>query len=88
MVLVRRLGYVPKGRKGEEFDCVRELGGIGSYPRFHIFVTEEGDNLVFNLHLDQKKPSYKGSRAHSGEHKGTVIKKEVERIKEILQNLD
>ncbi len=28
------------------------------YPRFHLFVRVEGENLIFNLHLDQKRPIY------------------------------
>ena len=39
---------------------------------------------VFNLHLDQKKPSYEGSRGHSGEYDGPVVEEEVKRIKELL----
>lgn len=41
--------------------------------------------LIFNLHLDQKKPSYKGSHAHSGEYDGKLVKEEAERIKSLLK---
>lgn len=56
------------------------------YPRFHLFLKVEGNNLAFNLHLDQKKPSYKGFTAHSGEHKGEIVETEAERIKKIIEN--
>jgi len=55
------------------------------YPRFHLFVKVEGENLIFNLHLDQKRPIYKGASAHAGEYDGKIVSKEAERIKEILK---
>lgn len=87
--LVRRLGYAPLGSEGDEFSCVRNLGqGRGGYPRFHLFI-KQGDahSLIFNLHLDQKKPSYKGVSAHSGEYEGEVTEKEKQRIMSIIQGL-
>jgi len=46
----------------------------------------ENENLIFNLHLDQKRPIYKGAPAHAGEYDSEVVKKEAERIKQILSN--
>lgn len=83
--LMRRLGYVPKGVKGEEFHCVKYLSN-GDYPRLHLFIKQDKDNnLFFNLHLDQKKPSYKGSPAHSGEYEGKLIEEEKKRIIKVLE---
>ena len=66
----------------------RPAGGASAsgYPRFHIYArTDEiSREAVFNLHLDQKKPVYKGSVAHSGEYESEIVKKEAERIKNIL----
>ena len=56
------------------------------YPRFHIYLKEENDNLIFNLHLDQKRPIYKGVAAHAGEYDGKIVEEEAERIKEILSS--
>lgn len=50
------------------------------YPRFHLYVKEQNDQVIFDLHLDQKKPSYSGSRMHAGEYEGPTVKKELERI--------
>lgn len=83
--LVRDLGYVLKFNQKGEFNCVKTITGM-SYPRFHLFIEERNDNLIFKLHLDQKKPSYTGSSAHSGEYEGEIIKREAERIKNIAQN--
>jgi len=48
-------------------------------------VKVEGENLIFNLHLDQKAPIYKGAPAHAGEYDGELVSKEAERIKQILE---
>lgn len=80
--LIRKLGYRPTGVKGKEISCARRLD-VGAYPRFHLFVKQEQDKVIFSLHLDQKKPSYQGAKAHSGEYQGAIIKKEAERIKKI-----
>jgi len=50
------------------------------YPRFHVYIREENEQIVFDLHIDQKKPSYSGSRMHAGEYDGATVKKELERI--------
>jgi len=58
-----------------------------SYPRFHIYLKEnkETGEIIINLHLDQKKPIYKGAPAHSAEYEGEVVEKETERIKNVLK---
>jgi hypothetical protein len=50
-----------------------------------MYVEEDGDNYSFNLHLDQKQPSYSGSRAHSGEYDGELVESEMERLKAYLK---
>jgi len=80
----RKIGYIIiDAKENSEYNLVRRLG-INNYPRFHIFVRQAGDRLLFGLHLDQKQPSYKGSHAHSGEYDGPVVEEEADRIKEIL----
>ena len=81
--LVRRLGYKPLGLTDKnELNCVRPLGG--DYPRFHIYLKESPKIITFNIHLDQKKPSYEGATAHSGDYDSETVKQEVERLKEII----
>ncbi|MDD5145355.1 MAG: hypothetical protein PHF44_00680 [Candidatus Pacebacteria bacterium] len=53
----------------------------GAYPRFHVYLKIDGQNVIFNLHLDQKRPVYDGATAHSGEYEGELVEKEAERIK-------
>jgi len=83
--LMRKIGYhfLKKDEENLEYNFIRPAGS-NTYPRFHLYLKIEGKNLIFNLHLDQKKPIYKGATAHSGEYSGEVIGKEVERIKELL----
>lgn len=84
--LSRRIGYRPLGVDNEEYNIVR-LIGQDYYPRFHIYIKkDEEGGFIFNLHLDQKKPSYRGSSAHSGEYEGELVEREAERIKNILAN--
>ena len=80
--LMRRIGYHFQGQSENEFSFVRPPR---FYPRFHIYLKEEGDGLIFNLHLDQKRPSYEGATAHSGEYEGKTVEDEIERIKQILK---
>ena len=86
VVLARALGYIPKGYVGEEFEMSRPIASR-PYPHFHIYAKEDKKQgiVLLNLHLDQKKPSYKGALAHSGEYEGPIVEQETERIKRILE---
>ena len=94
---MRELGYHFWGQKKEtgEMAFIRPIKGI-PYPRFHIWLKaglptgqagKKTDGVFFNLHLDQKKPIYKGIPAHSGEYAGEVVEKEAERIKKFFLTL-
>lgn len=89
--LMRQMGYHPH-ETGEEKDressFVRSLS-VGDYPRFHVYVSlrygsgQAPQEVIINLHLDQKKPIYKGVSAHSGEYDGELVEREAERIKQV-----
>lgn len=82
--VARKIGYVIiDARENGEYNLVRKLTGQ-NYPRFHVYLKAAGDRLNFSLHLDQKKPSYEGSHAHSGEYAGPVLEEEADRIKQLL----
>lgn len=76
--LMRKAGYF---LLGESF--IRPLERSG-YPRFHIYLKDENDEIIINLHLDQKRPVYKGTKAHAGEYEGKVVENEAKRIKQAL----
>ncbi|HOX30494.1 MAG TPA: hypothetical protein P5080_04855 [Candidatus Paceibacterota bacterium] len=87
--LARKLGYqFQRAKKDEngidELEFSRVMSASG-YPRFHLFLKSEGENLVFTLHLDQKKPSYSGSSAHAGEYSGTIVEEEAKRIRTLME---
>ncbi len=86
---MRKIGYLflYKDEGTGEMSFVNPAGSAGKngYPRFHIYSRMEVGNLVLNLHLDQKRPIYEGTTAHSGEYDGELVGKEAERIKEILK---
>jgi len=82
--LMRRLGYRPAYfQKASESSIVRPLSGR-DYPRFHLYIKQRNADICFNLHLDQKKPSYEGATAHSGDYEGEAVREEMERIKGLL----
>lgn len=83
--LMRRAGYGYERRdpKTGEDAFSRRLA-VYEYPKFHVYAYKEGDTLIVNLHLDQKKPTYTGALAHSGEYGGEVVEQEAERIKILM----
>ncbi len=89
--LMRRAGYHFWGQNGEndgskEINFIRPVGGA-TFPRFHVYLKENPKNqeMVFNLHLDQRRTIYKGAPAHKGEYDGELLGKEKERIEKFLK---
>jgi len=91
--VMRTLGYKPAYfQNAGEFSMVRALARV-DYPRFHLYVKQSFgaaqdklNSFEFNLHLDQKKPSYEGATGHSGDYDGPVVEGEAERIKKVLKS--
>lgn len=50
------------------------------FPRFHMYVSETGEQFIFHLHLDQKKPVYEGQTAHSADYDEPTVAVEYRRI--------
>jgi hypothetical protein len=89
-LFMRRLGYHPdKWQKSGRLSFSKRIGG-SDYPKFHIYINKEANrsptpaNFFLNLHIDMKKPSYKGSSAHSGEYDSDLVKQEATRIENTL----
>jgi len=81
--ILRREGYnfLRKDDVTGEMSFVKRVGG-GDYPRFHIYAKMDARGRIeVNLHLDQKKASYRGTAAHSGEYDGEILEREMENIK-------
>ena len=83
---LRRAGYHFERQHPDtdEVSAARSLGA-GGFPRFHAYARVVGSDLHINLHLDQKRPVYRGTSAHGGEYEGEVVEQEAERIKSILE---
>ena len=82
--VIRRAGYGVSHSRSGDLNFARHLDR-NPFPRFHLYLEEEGENWSLNLHLDQKAPIYKGVSAHSGEYDGPVVEREIERIKNFLK---
>lgn len=82
--MMRRAGYgYLMNRQGGDDSFVRRISG-GDYPRFHMYIRDEGGQVVFNLHLDQKKPSYPGAHAHNAEYDGELVEGEIARLRQMM----
>ena len=78
---LRRCGYFSiSSRFTGQSSFVRRLSGTQRYPRYHLYVDDLAENFRFNLHLDQKEQSYKGSTAHSGDYDEPAVEQEKQRI--------
>ena len=85
--LAKKIGYRIQGfDEKEEYNMVKPLAPNG-YPRFHIYARKNEGTFHISLHLDQKRASYEGSFAHSGEYDGDVVEKEAKKIINTLNNL-
>jgi len=83
--LMRSCGYAPQGQNSKnEYRFVRPIQGR-AYPRYHVYcvLAEDKSQVICNLHIDQKQPSYKGNAAHSGEYSGLLVEQEAQRIQTI-----
>jgi len=85
--LLRQAGYayLMDRNTGQE-SFVRRLNR-GFYPRFHLYLEERNNQVILNLHLDQKQASYEGAQAHNAEYDGELVEQEIERIKSYTQSI-
>ena len=84
--LIKRCGYREIFNKKTGGKSYVHRAGIYSFPRFHLYIEKETpDEIILNLHLDQKRISYPGCPAHSADYEGKAIEKEIERIKNFFK---
>jgi hypothetical protein len=82
--LFRQAGYSYRGTNNGDMNFIKRVG-IDEYPHYHIYVKDLGEEIVLNLHLDQKAPSYEGAAKHNAEYEGELVEREMERIKDIIK---
>lgn len=82
---MRDLSYHFSGQdeRTGELDFTHPIRG-DAFPRFHAFLKIYKEEIIFNIHLDQRAPIYKGVAAHEGEYSGELVEKEAERIKQFF----
>ena len=97
-IQMRQCGYYFERQDKGELAFCRIIGTSKSgYPRFHAYIKTNNvsqetphqnkfgtGQAIINLHLDQKRPVYKGAPAHGAEYEGKIVEKEAARIKQIL----
>jgi hypothetical protein len=67
-----------------ENSYIRRLSNIAFYPRWHLYFEKNNNFYEFDLHLDQKKASYEGQTAHSGDYNDENVNQEIKRILNIM----
>ncbi len=79
-MMLRRLGYLQiVDRLSGKTSYVRKLA-TGHYPRFHLYIKESSEEIVFDLHLDQAKTRYEGQTAHKADYETPEVKEELTRV--------
>ncbi len=85
VTLLRKSGYIFQRQAGKEMSFVRSFSSSG-YPRFHIYLQVNDNDLVLNIHLDRKKETYGRTTRHHGEYENEgLLAEEVNRLKAILK---
>jgi len=78
--ILRNVGYFSIfDRKTQKGSFVRKLTSE-RYPRFHLYLKEVDGELIFDLHLDQRKTVYSGQKAHNADYDSPEVKQELARI--------
>ncbi len=85
---MRNCGYfcLGRGNQDNELSFVRLIYN-NNYPRFHAIIKSDmGKDFFVNIHLDQKKASYRGSLSHNADYDSPLVQDEADRIKNKLTN--
>lgn len=79
--ILRKAGYMAFTDPNTGHESFTLRTGPDFYPRFHLYVSQGENKTTFDLHLDQKQPSYgAGTHMHSGEYDTPVVEKELTRV--------
>ncbi len=85
---LRRCGYFGiLDRLSGQISYIKRLSRSEYYPRWHLYLQENDRVYNFHLHLDQKRASYQGCHAHSGEYDDPLVAAEIERIKKVISSI-
>ena len=78
--ILRRAGYLYIFDKiSQQGSFVRKLTAE-RYPRFHLYVSENDKEIIFDLHLDQAAVRYENQTAHKADYESEKVKAELTKI--------
>ncbi len=82
--IIKKCGYLHiTDRITGKHSFVRKISS-NRYPRFHLYLSESPQEIVFDLHLDQSKTKYQGQTAHNADYESEQVKTELTRIYQIV----
>lgn len=84
LFLRRKFSYIMINNRHTGKDSFVRCLTTNRYPRFHMYILENSNSVTFDIHLDQKEPSYKGTHAHNAEYDSQLVVDEIERLKSAL----
>jgi hypothetical protein len=86
--ITKKCGYLHiTDRKTATDSFVRALSR-DHYPRFHLYISESQEEIVFDLHLDQAKTRYEGQKAHRADYESEEVKMELTRIYQTVNQFE
>lgn len=77
---LRRAGYTYIHDRHSGHDSFVRRLTRNFYPRLHCYIFEQGGQVTFNLHLDQRSTRYEGQTAHAGEYDSPLVQEELDRL--------
>lgn len=83
---MRRLGYAEQRTRQGQISYTKRAG-TERFPRYHAYVEDQNGGVQINLHVDQKEASYGGTSAHSGEYDGSLVEREMSRIRQFIGSM-
>lgn len=84
--LLRSWGYSPNTQPGKDPNFVRRVRPGQPWPRYHLYLSQQNEAWVAELHVDQKPETrhYNPTHAHNGEYDGPLVENEVKRLQQLL----
>lgn len=84
-VITRKCLYIEIfDKKTGKASFVRKLTK-NHYPRFHLYIKESPEEVVFDLHLDQSQTRYENQTAHNADYESDEVKAELTKIYTTVQ---
>ncbi len=79
-IIIRRCGYSRIFDHQSQQESFVRLLTRNRYPRFHLYVSEEDTEIIFDLHLDQTRSRIAGQTAHRADYESEEVRDELARI--------